>query len=88
MCTTLMMARPASVPDPTELEHPDLGQCSRMSPESRLSPVDHPLRTLDNAVLTPHLGYVTIENYREVYGQAVENIRAFLAGAPVRVIAP
>jgi len=51
-------------------------------------PVDHPLRTLDNVVLTPHLGYVTTENYREIYGQAVENIRAFLAGAPVRVIAP
>ena len=51
-------------------------------------PADHPLRSLDNVVLTPHLGYVTTENYREAYGQAVENIRAFLAGAPVRVIAP
>jgi phosphoglycerate dehydrogenase-like enzyme len=51
-------------------------------------PAGHPLRSLDNVVLTPHLGYVTTENYQEAYGQAVENIRAFLAGAPVRVIAP
>ncbi len=50
-------------------------------------PVDHPLRRLENALLTPHLGYVTVENYREAYGQAVENIQAFLAGNPVRVIA-
>jgi phosphoglycerate dehydrogenase-like enzyme len=49
-------------------------------------PTDHPLRRLDNVVLTPHLGYVTVENYREAYGQAVDDIRAFLAGAPVRVI--
>ena len=50
-------------------------------------PPDHPLRRLENALLTPHLGYVTTENYRLAYGQAVEDIRAFLAGAPVRVIA-
>jgi phosphoglycerate dehydrogenase-like enzyme len=49
-------------------------------------PADHPLRRLDNVVLTPHLGYVTVENYRECYGHAVEDIRAFLAGSPVRVI--
>ena len=49
-------------------------------------PTDHPLRRLDNVVLTTHLGYVTVENYREAYGQAVDDIRAFLAGTPVRVI--
>ncbi len=49
-------------------------------------PADHPLRRLENAVLTPHLGYVTIENYRLAYGEAVEDIRAFLAGTPTRVI--
>jgi phosphoglycerate dehydrogenase-like enzyme len=50
-------------------------------------PADHPLRRLENVVLTPHLGYVTTENYRLAYGEAVEDIRAFLAGSPVRVIA-
>jgi phosphoglycerate dehydrogenase-like enzyme len=50
-------------------------------------PADHPLRRLANTVLTPHLGYVTAENYRLVYGQAVEAIAAYLAGTPVRVIA-
>jgi len=50
-------------------------------------PADHPLRRLEHVVLTPHLGYVTTENYRLAYGEAVEDIRAFLAGAPLRVIA-
>jgi phosphoglycerate dehydrogenase-like enzyme len=49
-------------------------------------PRDHALRQLDNVVLTPHLGYVTVENYRECYGQAVEDIRAFLEGHPIRTI--
>lgn len=49
-------------------------------------PADHPFRRLDNAVVGPHLGYVTAENYRGFYGGAVENIRAWLAGAPVRVL--
>lgn len=49
-------------------------------------PADHPLRRLNNVVHTPHLGYVTAENYRRAYGEAVEDIRAFLAGSPIRVV--
>ena len=49
-------------------------------------PADHPLRQLDNVVLTPHLGYVLEENYRIVYRQAAENIRGFLDGKPTRMI--
>jgi phosphoglycerate dehydrogenase-like enzyme len=49
-------------------------------------PSDHPLRSLPNTVITPHLGYVTRETYRIFYGDVVENIRAFAQGAPVRVI--
>lgn len=49
-------------------------------------PVDHPLRTAPNTVLTPHLGYVTRETYRVFFGDAVEDIEAFLAGQPVRVL--
>ena len=49
-------------------------------------PVDHPLRKLDNVVLTPHLGYVTAENYRRYYGGMVENIRSWLDGKPIRVM--
>jgi len=49
-------------------------------------PLDHPLRRLENTVITPHVGYVTIETYRIFFDQTVENIRAFLNGAPVRVI--
>jgi len=49
-------------------------------------PAEHPLRRLENVLLTPHLGYVTAENYREGYGQALEDIQAFLAGKPIRVL--
>jgi phosphoglycerate dehydrogenase-like enzyme len=51
-------------------------------------PADHPLRRAPNTVLTPHLGYVTEETYRVFYEQTVEDIEAFLAGTPVRVLAP
>jgi D-3-phosphoglycerate dehydrogenase len=54
--------------------------------DSEPLPVDHPLRKLDNVVLTPHLGYVTAENYRRYYGGMVENIRSWLAGKPIRVM--
>jgi phosphoglycerate dehydrogenase-like enzyme len=49
-------------------------------------PKDHPFRSLPNTVITPHLGYVTEETYRIFYGQAVEDIQAFLRGEPVRVL--
>src|SRR5262245_29058846 len=51
-------------------------------------PRDHLLRRLPNTVITPHLGYVTEETYRVFYPQALEDVRAFLAGAPVRVLTP
>ncbi len=43
-------------------------------------------RTMPRFVGLPHLGYVTEKNYRTFFGEAVEDIEAFLAGAPVRVI--
>jgi phosphoglycerate dehydrogenase-like enzyme len=49
-------------------------------------PVDHPLRTAPNTVLTPHIGYVSAGNYERFYGEAVEDIHAFLAGSPIRVL--
>lgn len=48
--------------------------------------IDHPLRTCPNVILTPHIGYVTDENYRSSYPQIVENIVGFLDGKPMRVI--
>ena len=47
-------------------------------------PAGHPMRTAPRLLATPHLGYVSYANYTTYYGQAVEDIRAFLAGAPVR----
>jgi phosphoglycerate dehydrogenase-like enzyme len=49
-------------------------------------PPDHSLRRLENTVITPHIGYVTTDNYRIFYGEAVEDILAFLDGAAIRVI--
>jgi D-3-phosphoglycerate dehydrogenase len=54
--------------------------------ETEPLPLDHPYRKLDNVVLTPHLGYVSEQNYRVYFRDVVENIRAFLDGKPVRVI--
>jgi len=51
-------------------------------------PLDHPLRNLPNTVITPHLGYVTEEGYRIFYGQALEDVKAWLAGKPVRELRP
>ena len=51
-------------------------------------PPDHPLLALDNVVLTPHLGYVTREALAEFYHGAIENVRAWQAGAPVNVQNP
>ncbi|MFI5918321.1 MULTISPECIES: D-2-hydroxyacid dehydrogenase family protein [Streptomyces] len=47
-------------------------------------PAGHPLRTAPRLLATPHLGYVSRANYETYYGQAVENIRAFLDGQPLR----
>ncbi|MEU9476655.1 D-2-hydroxyacid dehydrogenase family protein [Streptomyces sp. NPDC048191] len=47
-------------------------------------PADHPMRTAPRLLATPHLGYVSRANYSTYYSQAVENIRAYLAGSPVR----
>ena len=49
-------------------------------------PLDHPYRKLDNVVITPHLGYVSEQNYRKYFPDIVEDIRAWLDGKPVRVI--
>ena len=49
-------------------------------------PADHPIRQLDNVLLTPHLGYVSVENLAKMYQDAVEDIIAFLDGKPVRIL--
>jgi D-3-phosphoglycerate dehydrogenase len=49
-------------------------------------PLGHPLRKMDNVVITPHLGYVSEQNYRRYFADAVDDIRGFLDHKPVRVI--
>ena len=49
-------------------------------------PTDHPIRSCPRTVLTPHLGYVSHDTYRLFYTETVEDIEAWLAGVPVRLI--
>jgi phosphoglycerate dehydrogenase-like enzyme len=51
-------------------------------------PADHPLRTLPNTVLTPHLGFIKRDAFTGFYTQSVENVLAWLDGAPRRVLNP
>jgi phosphoglycerate dehydrogenase-like enzyme len=51
-------------------------------------PADHPFRRLDNIVCTPHIGYVSEDGYRVFFNDIVEDIAAYLDGAPVRTIEP
>ena len=47
---------------------------------------DHPFRSSDHTVLTPHLGYGVAETWRQFYPQSIENVEAFLDGKPIRVV--
>jgi phosphoglycerate dehydrogenase-like enzyme len=49
-------------------------------------PREHPLRSLPNTLLLPHIGYVTRENYAAFYRDAVEDILSWDAGTPIRVL--
>jgi phosphoglycerate dehydrogenase-like enzyme len=49
-------------------------------------PSEHPLRALENTVLTPHVGYVSVDSYRHYFPEMVEDLQAFLDGKPIRVI--
>ena len=54
--------------------------------DSEPLPADHPLRHARNCLLSPHLGYVTTDNMPALYRASVENLLAWLAGSPIRVI--
>ncbi len=54
-------------------------------PEEPLSPTDT-VRDLDNVILTPHLGYVSRENFEAFYQNALEAVKAWHAGKPIRVL--
>ena len=51
-------------------------------------PAGHPLRSAPNTVLTPHLGYVTQQTLAQMYSACIENIMAWLDGAPINVVNP
>jgi phosphoglycerate dehydrogenase-like enzyme len=49
-------------------------------------PQDHPVSASGNTVLTPHSGYGVAETWRDFYPRSIENVLAFLDGAPIRVV--
>jgi phosphoglycerate dehydrogenase-like enzyme len=49
-------------------------------------PADHPFRSLDNVVVTPHIGYVTEQGFRIAWQRMAQDVAAYLAGSPVRVV--
>ncbi len=49
-------------------------------------PADHPFRSLDNVVVTPHVGYVTEHLFRAAWRRMAEDVAAYLAGSPLRVV--
>ncbi|QHF39505.1 hydroxyacid dehydrogenase [Pseudomonas sp. S34] len=49
-------------------------------------PAHHPFRTLDNVLATPHVGYVTQQNYRLFFSQMIEDIQAWAAGSAIRLL--
>lgn len=51
-------------------------------------PDDHPLRRLDNVILTPHLGYTVEETLAAFYQGTVDNLLAFMDGLPIHVVEP
>ena len=49
-------------------------------------PLDHPLLTLENTIISPHMAYVTEENLTQFHRETVEDIAAWLNGQPIRVL--
>jgi phosphoglycerate dehydrogenase-like enzyme len=49
-------------------------------------PADHPFRSLDNVVVTPHIGYVTEHLFRTAWQRMAQDVAAYLAGSPIRVV--
>lgn len=68
------------------LESGQLGGAAVDVFDSEPLPAGDPLRSTAGLLATPHIGYVSENSYRLFYGQAVENIEAFLSGSPIRVM--
>ena len=46
----------------------------------------HPFRTLDNVLATPHVGYVSRQNYQQFFSQMIDDIQGWAAGNPIRIL--
>lgn len=67
--------------------HPGMAAVDVFEQEPLLDP-DHPLLKMDNAICTPHIGYVARENFERMFGTIFDQILAFAAGKPINVVNP
>jgi D-3-phosphoglycerate dehydrogenase len=56
--------------------------------EEPLTDIHHPLLTMDNVVCTPHIGYVTREEYEIQFADIFDQIIAYASGKPINVVNP
>lgn len=63
-----------------------LADWSSLSPHAEVVAFDHPFRIMDDVLVSSHVGYVTSENYEVFYGDALEDIQAFLNGDVIRAM--
>ena len=71
---------------PLNMRHTNANVMRQAGHDTEPLPADHPLRSLDNALLTPHIAYVSDQLYSVFYKDTVADIAAFVSGSHTRVI--
>jgi D-3-phosphoglycerate dehydrogenase len=81
------LIEPGALVDALRAGRPGMAAVDVYEEEPLLDP-DHPLLTMDNVVCTPHIGYVTREEYEIQFSDIFDQITAYAAGEPTNVVNP